>query len=160
MFTYFFSIYSSFLTIIFSLYFSTSFVEVFHKRGVHMLHICNCLLFSIAEQFVTKTLPEFSVLFIYKFLHPFFNANVWLYVTHTGLFFIGAPIAVIFKTSSESSMSDLTLSVLSCCCSSTFNLCSILTSIAFQELSYILWTLKFHFFFFFSLFPFVPYPSL
>ena len=44
---------------------------------------------SIAEHFVTIVSPELSVLFLNKFLHPFFNTNVWLHVTHTGLFFHG-----------------------------------------------------------------------
>ena len=62
---------------------------------------------SIAEHFVTILSPELSGLFLDKFfVHTFFNANVWLHVTHTGLlFFMGVLAAVTFLTSSESSMS-------------------------------------------------------
>ena len=53
---------------------------------------------------------ELSVIFLYMFLHPFFNANVLLHVTHTCLlFFMGVLAAVISWTSSASSMSDFFL---------------------------------------------------
>ena len=44
------------------------------------------------------------------FFTPFFSANVWLHVTHRGLFFhVGSGSCDFFLTSSESSMFDLPL---------------------------------------------------
>ena len=71
------------------------------------------------------------------------------YMSHTQAhFFRGVLVAVISLISSESSMFDLNSIFLSSYCSSTFNLRSMLTSIAFSELSYILWTPNFQVFFF------------
>ena len=53
-------------------------------------------------------------------------------------------------------MLDLTLNVLWSCCSSPFNLGPWLTSMAFSELSFLLWTLNFQVFFFFCYFLMFP----
>ena len=107
---------------LFIVFFNLIFEVYSLEKGSHASYMELSTFFLNAEHFVTKFSPEFSVLFLF---YTHFSMPMFGYMSHT------------------SSMSDLTSSVLSCCCSSTFNPSSILTSIAFSELYYILWARHF-----------------
>ena len=67
------------------------FLGAFTRDGFTCFIYAIIYFFSIAEHFVTKISPELNVLFLYKFfVHPLFNANAWLHVTHKGIFFHGS----------------------------------------------------------------------
>ena len=73
-----------------------------------MLLRCDCLIPFYCQMFCHNNVsrPQCDLL-LYVFLHPFFNANVLLHVTHSCLlYFIGVLEAMISWTSSASSMSD------------------------------------------------------
>ena len=97
----------------------------FTREGFTCFLYATVYFLSIAEHFVTKTLVYSSSII---FCTPIFQYQCLVSChTHRPIFH-GVLVAVISWISSDSSISDLTLSF---CCSSTFNLSSILTFIAF-----------------------------
>ena len=73
--TYLFIIYSFFWTIIYSLYFQPDLWGAFTREGFTCFIYAIAYFISIAEHFVRKFSPEFSVLFLYKFLTPIFQCQ-------------------------------------------------------------------------------------
>ena len=100
---------------------------------------------SINDHFVTIILAEVSVLFLHKFFYIHFSMPMFGYLSNRPInFHLGSAVQLWFlELFSESSMSEFTYNGLSSCCSSTFNLGSLLTSMAFSKLSFILWTQNF-----------------
>ena len=110
------------------------------------------LLNILSQKFHQNSVCSSSI----SFFTPIFQCQCLVTChTHRPINFHG-----VLAASSESSLSDLTLYVLSSCCSSRFNLRSLLTSMAFSELSFILWTQNFQIFILSCFFPYVHYPSL
>ena len=119
----------------------------FHLRSIHILLRCDCLLPFYCQTFCHNIVKRAQCdLPWYIFFTHIFNVNVLLHVTHTHSYSFSWRFWQLWFP--EFHLHHLCLisfyTFLSSCSSSTFNLSSLFTSMAFSELSFILWTPNFH----------------
>ena len=124
-----------------------------HDRFIPMIHVIVYFL-SILEHFATKFYQSSVCSAWICLVNRFFLFKMFDCISRTQAFFMGFIAVVISCTSSSSPMLHCSFKCFtSSCCSSTFNLTSLLTSMAFHNSLSYCWL---PIFVFFSIYPYFP----